>query len=110
MIEKFKVEFLADAVSFLNDIEPKAQEKIYYNIRKAQYSDDPVLFKKLGNGIWEFRTLYNKKYYRLFAFWDKLDKNKVLVIATHGVIKKTGKIRDIDLQKAERLMKNYFKN
>lgn len=35
--------------------------------------------------IWEFRTLYNKSYYRLFAFWDT-DKDS-LVIATHGIIK-----------------------
>ena len=39
--------------------------------------------------IWEFRTLYNKTAYRLFAFWDK-DK-ETLVIATHGIIKKTQK-------------------
>jgi len=33
--------------------------------------------------------LYNKTAYRLFAFWDK--EKETLVIATHGIIKKTKK-------------------
>lgn len=68
MTEKFKVEFLPDAVEFMEGLDKKAQEKIYYNIRKAQVTNDPELFKKITNTIWEFRTLYNKTYFRLFAF------------------------------------------
>jgi HTH-type transcriptional regulator/antitoxin HipB len=32
---KFKVEFLEEALAFLDAQEPKAREKIIYNIRKA---------------------------------------------------------------------------
>ena len=60
MPEKFSVEFLPEAVLFMETLDKKAQEKIYYNIRKAQVINDPELFKKLTNSIWEFRTLYNK--------------------------------------------------
>ncbi len=49
-------------------------------------------FKKLDDLIWEFRTKYKKTYYRLLSFWDKTDKTETLVIATHGIIKKTDKI------------------
>lgn len=43
------------------------------------------LFKKLENSdIWEFRTLYEKTAYRLFAFWDT--RNDTIVVATHGII------------------------
>ena len=71
MEKKFDVEFLPDAVRFMDGLDKKSQEKIYYNIRKAQVTNDPELFKKLTTTIWEFRTLYNQTYYRLFAFWDK---------------------------------------
>jgi hypothetical protein len=39
----------------------KLSEKILYNIRKAQSTRDPELFKKLNNEIWEFRTLFQCK-------------------------------------------------
>jgi phage-related protein len=52
--------------------------------------------------------LFNKKHYRLFAFWDKVDNAETLVISTHGLIKKTDKTPASDLEKAERLRKKYF--
>jgi phage-related protein len=108
MTDKFKVEFLPDAVEFMDSLDKKSQEKIYYNIRKAQITNDPELFKKLTSTIWEFRTLYNRTYYRLFAFWDKIDGKQTLVVATHGLIKKTGKTPISDLEKAERIRQQYL--
>ncbi|WP_245553410.1 hypothetical protein [Echinicola vietnamensis] len=35
--------------------------------------------------------MYNKKQYRLFAFWDKTDNEVTIVIATHGIVKKNAK-------------------
>ena len=105
---KFKVLFLEDAATFLDSLDEKAREKILYNIRKAQEVNDNELFKKLNDEIWEFRTLYKKTYYRLFAFWNKTKKTDTIVISTHGLIKKTGKTPQVDLDKAERLRKLYF--
>lgn len=67
------------------------------------FSSDKNLFKKLTDEIWEFRTLFNKTHYRLFAFWDKSGKDETLIIATHGLIKKTDKTPQSDLNKVERL-------
>src|ERR1035437_4959741 len=106
MTQKFSVEFLPEAVEFMDTLDTKAQEKIYYNIRKAQVTNDPQLFKKLTNTIWEFRTLYNKTYYRLFAFWNK--GQNTLVVATHGLIKKTSKTPQADLDKAERIRQQFL--
>jgi phage-related protein len=100
--------FLPDAVKFMNELDKKAREKIYYNIRNAQVTNDPALFKKLTSTIWEFRTLYNQTCFCLFAFWDKSENNRTLVIATHGLIKKTGKTPKTDLEKAERIREKYF--
>lgn len=58
--------------------------------------------------IWEFRTLYNRTHYRLFAFWDRIDKIDTMVISTHGLIKKTDKTPMGDIEKAEKLRKLYF--
>ena len=108
MTEKFNVEFLPEAVDFMEKLDNKSRTKIYYNIRKAQVTNDPELFKKLTDTIWEFRTLYNKTYYRLFAFWDKRTGQNVIVIATHGLVKKTGKTPQTDLDKAERIRQQYL--
>ena len=105
-MDKFKVKFLKEAIEFLDKIEEKARAK---NITKAKTINDKELFKKLTGEIWEFRTLYNKKQYRLFAFWDKTEKPESIVISTHGLIKTTSKITKSDLDRAESLRKEYFK-
>ena len=87
----FELDLLEEARDFLKSLTKEIRCKIGYNIRRVQKGErDNELFKKLdGTEIWEFRTIYNKTYYRLFAFWDK-DIN-TLVVATHGIVKKTQK-------------------
>ena len=53
-------------------------------------------------------SMFNKTHYRLFAFWDKTDKIDTVVISTHGLIKKTDKTPQGDINKAEGLRKIYF--
>ena len=108
MTEKFKVEFLPEAVEFMDSLDQKSQQKIYYNIKKAQLTNDPELFKKLNDNIWEFRTFYNKTHFRIFAFWDKSQGQQILVLSTHGLIKKTDRTPKTDLEKAERIREQYF--
>ena len=108
MTEKFKVEFLPEAVEFMDSLDEKSQQKIYYNIKKAQLTNDPELFKKLNDNVWEFRTFYNKTHFRIFAFWDKSQGQQTLVLSTHGLIKKTDRTPKTDLEKAERIRQQYF--
>ena len=105
---KFRVEFLDNVKEFLDELDEKTRQKIIYNIWKSRSTNDKELFKKLQDEIWEFRTKYNKFYYRLFAFWDKTDKEDTVVISTHGLIKKTDKIPKTEIEKAERLREKYF--
>ena len=103
----FEIAYLEEAIEFLASLEDKVKSKITYNIVKSMYYIDKELFKKLENTeIWEFRTLYNKQAYRLFAFWDT-EENK-LVIATHGIIKKTQKTPKKEIEKAEAIRIQYF--
>ena len=108
MSSKFEVLFMDDAHEFLAGIDVKARSKILFNIDRAKLHNDKELFKKLKDEIWEFRTLFNKTHFRLFAFWDKTGKQETLVISTHGIVKKTGKTPEKEIEKAEALRKKYF--
>ena len=108
MKPKFNVILLGEVWDLLDILDEKPKEKIFYNIDKAKYANVPELFKKLDEVIWEFRTKYQKTYYRLLAFWDKTDNVNTLVVATHGIIKKTDKISKAEIEKAKIIRKQYF--
>lgn len=105
---KFDIYYMEEALSFLESLPEKVQDKIAYNISKSRYFMDKELFKKLNDDIWEFRTRYQSTTYRLLAFWDNETGN--LVIATHGFIKKTQKTPVNEIAKAETLRKEYFRS
>lgn len=105
--ERFKIIYLNDALEFLESLEEKVKEKIVYNISKAMFVVDKDLFKKMGDtDIWEFRTMYKGMAYRLFAFWDT--ESETLVVATHGFVKKSQKTPQKEIEKAEKIRKQYF--
>ena len=98
---------MQDAIDFLTLLPQKARVKVVYNIGKSMFVLDNSLFKKLGNtDIWEFRTLFNGNCYRLFSFWDT--ETETLIIATHGIVKKTQKTPPKEIAKAEGIRKQYF--
>ncbi len=108
MKPNFEIELLPQAIEFLESLGDKVREKIYYNIKKSQFVMDNELFKKLNDFIWEFRTLYKHKAFRLFAFWDKNCGQDTLVIATHGILKKAQKTPPKEIIKAEDIRKQYL--
>jgi len=54
--------------------------------------------------------LYNNKAYRLFSFWHKTESIETLVVATHGILKKTQKTPPKEIKKAEEIRKQYLDN
>lgn len=108
MEKLFEIHLLDEAFEYLKSLDKKHSEKILYNIRKAQISRDPELFKKLTDNIWEFRTLYQGNQYRLLAFWDKSGAKDTLVVSTHGFVKKRSKVPDNEIQRAIQLRARYF--
>jgi len=106
-MKKFEVIFLTEAREFLLQLDEKSRDKIIFNIDKAKKNIDNELFKKLKGEIWEFRTLFNKTHYRIFAFWDKEDKQETLVLTTHGIIKKTDRALEKEIDKAEQIRLRY---
>ena len=104
----FKTRFLEEANEFIADLDPKMVNKIFYNIDLAEQTNNPKLFKKLQNNIWELRTKFSGLQIRLLAFWDKSENKETLVIATHGFIKKVDKVPAKEIDRAVRLRKKYF--
>jgi phage-related protein len=107
-MKSFEVLFLTEAREFLLQLDEKSRDKIIFNIDKAKIKTDKELSKKLKGEIWEFRTIFNKTHFRLFAFWDKDDKKETLVITTHGIIKKTDKTPEKEFEKTEQIRLKYF--
>ena len=99
---------MREALDFIATLPRQAGGKVYDNIHRIEAGErNAELFKKLeGSNIWEFRTLYNGIAYRLFAFWDT--EEQALVIATHGIVKKTQKTPAKEISKAERIRQEYF--
>jgi phage-related protein len=106
----FETKFLEEAAEFISQLDPKTIKKIFYNIDLPEQTNDPKLFKKLQNDIWEFHLKYAGLQIRLLPFWDKTDIKETLVLATHGFIKKVDKVPANEIDRAVRLRNKYFNN
>lgn len=104
-----KVIYLKDAQDFIGSLPDKARRKIFFNADLVCGGvKDTRLFKKLeGSEIWELRTEYSGNEYRLFSFWDT--RTDTLIVATHGIEKKTQKTPRKEITKAEQIRNLYFK-
>lgn len=105
---RFELIMLEEAKEFVLNLPKAAMKKVLDNVHRiAEGERNAIIFSKLeGTEIWEFRTLYDKVKYRLFAFWDT--QTDTLVVATHGIIKKTQKTPPKEIAKAERIRQEYF--
>mgnify|MGYP002522474262 CR=1 FL=1 len=105
----YKLMLLEEAEQFLASLPEDVRNKIAYNIRRVLAGEvNKELFAKLddSDGIWEFRTLFKKTKYRLFSFWDK--DTDTIIVATHGIVKKTQKTPPKEIAKAEEIKRKYF--
>ena len=109
-LQYFQTRFLEDADKFIASLDLKTAKKIFYNIDLAEKTNDPKLFKKLQQDIWEFRVRYNGLQIRLLAFWDKTDGIETFVFATHGFIKKVDKVPSNEISRAIQIRAKYFES
>lgn len=107
-MQYFETIFLEEVDRFLNTLESKTKKKVIFNVRVAEQTNDPRLFKKLNTNIWEFKTKYFGQQIRLLAFWDKTDTSRTLVLASNGFTKKTQKTPKVEIERAERIREKYF--
>ncbi|MHA8050931.1 type II toxin-antitoxin system RelE/ParE family toxin [Aquirufa sp. ROCK-SH2] len=108
MITNIEIELLEQVDIFLENIDPKAREKIIYNLWKFKLQKDRKLFKKLTHEIWEFRTKFAENEYRLLAFWKKEKGLTTIIIATNGFVKKSQKTPKTEIEKAMNIRQYYL--
>lgn len=77
-MQYFETRFLEEADRFIAELDRKAAKKVFYNIDLAQQTNDPKLFKKLHQDIWEFRVRFAAQQIRLRHFGTKQIQKKHL--------------------------------
>ncbi len=110
MEKPIEVIFMKQAEEFTNSLEEEPNKKLFQAIRKTKERLFGQWFTKLkgSDGIFEFRVDDGGKFYRLFAFWDTEGEEETLVVATHGLTKKTNKTPPAEIRKAEQQKRDYF--
>jgi len=110
MNKEIEITFLKEAEDYFNKLPQKMKDKFTYSFTKTQYGYKGEWFKKLNDsdGIFEFRLRNQDKFYRIFSFWDGSDKDKTLIVATHGIDKKKNQTPRKEIKKAEKIKQKYF--
>lgn len=109
MKSEIKVILLEDAETFITSLPLDVRKKIEYVIMRIIHGDrDEQIFKKLtSTNIWEIRVRHMRMCYRIFAFWDKFTNS--LIVCTHGLVKKTQKTPIKEIDRAEKIMDQYYR-
>jgi phage-related protein len=108
MPDRFEILILNDARKFLKSLDKEVSTKIIRNMQKSRSLLDVTFLKKLTAYVWEFRTQHEGINYRLLAFWDKTDKQRTLVVATNGFVKKQNRVSEREIAKALNIRQKYF--
>ena len=84
------------------------QKKILWTLRVIEDLDriPEIYFKHLEgtDGLYEVRVQSGSNIFRIFCFFDK----NILVVIGHGFQKKTQKTPDRELERAEKIKREYY--
>ena len=110
MKKQIDVALTDEAKEFVKQLLPAVRKKIATAFEKTEAGHHGDWFKKLTSteDLWEFRIDGPNHTYRLFAVWDSRGDTETLVVCTHGLDKKTQKTPKSDIDKAERIRRDYF--
>lgn len=94
---------------FFDSLPDKVFKKITWILNLVSELDriPSVYFKKLAatNDIYECRISFSSNIYRIFCFFHKGS----MVILTNGIVKKTQKVPQNEIQKAEEYKKDFLR-
>lgn len=103
----FNIVITDDVKHFLDSLEPKAREKIAYDMALSQKVENRQLLKKLDDtDLWEFRTHFDGEAYRVLAF-EIPGKNTM--VACHAFVKKTQKTPVVEIERGENARARYLR-
>lgn len=107
-VKPIKVKLSEEAIKYFQSLPPKIKSKFLISFDKLEAGFKGKWFEHLEDEIWEFRQRDQNKFFRMFAFWDKTQKSKTLIIGTHGLDKKTNKTPRSEINKAKKIRQKYF--
>ena len=94
---------------WLNTLDDERAQAIAMGVRFFEEYPNPVVpkkfFEKVTDHIWEIKVHYGKEQYRLLSFIE----NDAIIIAVHGIAKKSMDLKKQDLELAEERRKIYVK-
>lgn len=105
-----EIEMLEEASEYFYALPLNLQKKFLTSFEKTCHGLKGDWFSKLNStdGIFEFRQRDSQKFYRLLAFWYGESKIKTLIVCTQGFDKKTNKTPKNEIEKAQKLKKQYL--
>ena len=74
------------------------------NVSNFTTYENNKIFNYLADGIFEFK----RPNLRLYAFYDKLNEDDLLILCTNGGTKNTKKAQRMDINRAKSIKANYF--
>jgi phage-related protein len=93
---------------FLDSLSGKVAQKVLWTLSLLEDLEivPAIYFKKLTGteGIWECRIKYGSNIYRIFCFFN----SHSVVILTHGLVKKSQKTPQREIDKAESYRKDFL--
>ncbi len=94
---------------WLNTLDDGRAQAVAMGVRFFEEYPNPVVpkkfFEKVTDHIWEIKVHYGKEQYRLLCFIE----NGAIIIAVHGIAKKSMDLKKQDLELAEERRKLYVK-
>ena len=105
-----EIEMLEEASEYFYALLISLQKKFLTSFDKTCSGFKGDWFSKLEStdGIFEFRQTDSQKFYRLLAFWYGEGKTKTLIVFTQGFDMKTNKTPKHEIEKAQKLKKQYY--
>jgi phage-related protein len=93
---------------FLDSLSAKVAQKVLWTLSLLEDLEivPTIYFKKLmgTDEIWECRIQYGSNIYRIFCFFD----SHSLVVLTHGLVKKSQKTPQREIERAESYRKEFL--
>ena len=93
---------------WLNTLDDERAQSVAMGVRFFEEYPNPVVpkkfFEKITEHIWEIKVHHGNEQFRLLSFIE----NDAIIIAVHGIAKKSMDLKKQDLQLAEERRKNYI--
>ena len=111
MEKAIRIIFLEPAQEFMEKLDKQTTKKFLFAFDKTRMRIFGKWFKKLtSTDIFEFKVDDGVFFYRLFAFWDSRRANETLIVCTHGFEKKSDKTPSKEIDRAEKIRREYFED